>query len=277
MAIELEYFDDARGYHAAVTPFAQQAETENNLVIGLSAQLVAGLLATPSPPLLVLAREAGAVVGAAFCTRPFALVLSTMADETARFIAAGLRARGESLTGVMAPERVAAAFAETWMAPAAVPPVSSALRAYRLDRVIPPPATNGHMLIASEAEAERVLAWQRAFAGEVRERATTDAEVIRRRLLAGEFAMWRDGEPVAMAGFGGPTPRGIRVNMVYTPPEFRRRGYAAALVAALSQRLLDGGRKFCFLFTDLANRTSNGVYQRIGYRPVCDFAVYRFE
>ncbi|CAM5621774.1 hypothetical protein SALBM311S_04871 [Streptomyces alboniger] len=30
------------------------------------------------------------------------------------------------------------------------------------------------------------------------------------------------------------------------------------------------------LFTDLANPTSNALYQRIGYRPVSDFAVYDF-
>jgi predicted GNAT family acetyltransferase len=30
------------------------------------------------------------------------------------------------------------------------------------------------------------------------------------------------------------------------------------------------------LFTNLANPTSNALYQRIGYRPVMDFAVYDF-
>ena len=58
---------------------------------------------------------------------------------------------------------------------------------------------------------------------------------------------------------------------MYTPPELRGRGYATALTAELSQRLLDGrlfegGRRFCFLYTDLANPTSNAIYERIGYR-----------
>lgn len=63
-----------------------------------------------------------------------------------------------------------------------------------------------------------------------------------------------DGRPVSMAGYGGPTPNGIRVFAAYTPPAWRGRGYATACVAALTRRLLDGGRRrFCFLFTDRTN------------------------
>jgi predicted GNAT family acetyltransferase len=40
--------------------------------------------------------------------------------------------------------------------------------------------------------------------------------------------------------------------------------------------MLAEGRRFCFLFTDLGNPTSNHIYQEIGYRPVADVDVYRF-
>jgi len=92
----------------------------------------------------------------------------------------------------------------------------------------------------------------------------------------GGIVVWEEGEPVSLAGFGGPTPNGIRIGPVYTPPGLRRRGYASALTAALTQQLLDGGRRFCFLFTDLANETSNSIYQRIGYRPVSDVDQWSF-
>jgi hypothetical protein len=85
------------------------------------------------------------------------------------------------------------------------------------------------------------------------------------------------GKPVSMVCHTGPTPHGIRVSFVYTPPEQRRKGYASACTAALSRRLLDAGYQFCFLFTDLGNPTSNHIYQDIGYRPVCDVDEYRFE
>ena len=73
------------------------------------------------------------------------------------------------------------------------------------------------------------------------------------------------GRTVSLAGHAGETPNGARVGPVYTPPELRGRGYASALTASLTERLLER-RRFCFLFTDLANPTSNSIYQRIGYR-----------
>ena len=97
-------------------------------------------------------------------------------------------------------------------------------------------------------------------------------------VAVGRDPLWEDGgEPVSLAGWGGPTPNGIRIGPVYTPPELRGRGYATALTAELSQRLLDGrlfegGRRFCFLYTDLANPTSNAIYERIGYRRVAESA-----
>jgi predicted GNAT family acetyltransferase len=89
--------------------------------------------------------------------------------------------------------------------------------------------------------------------------------------------LWEDdGETVSFAGWGGRTPNGIRVGPVYTPPELRGRGYATAVTADLSRRLLASGRRFCFLYTDLANPTSNAIYERIGYRRVCESAEFRF-
>jgi predicted GNAT family acetyltransferase len=80
-----------------------------------------------------------------------------------------------------------------------------------------------------------------------------------------------------MVGYSGPTPNGIRIAPVYTPPELRGGGYASACTAETTRRLLKDGRRFCFLYTDLANPTSNSIYQRIGYRPVCDVDQYRFD
>ena len=55
------------------------------------------------------------------------------------------------------------------------------------------------------------------------------------------------------------------------------RGYASAITAALSTQLLASGRRFCFLYTDLANPTSNRIYRAIGYEHVCDAAEIVFE
>ena len=84
------------------------------------------------------------------------------------------------------------------------------------------------------------------------------------------------GRTVSLAGFGSRTPNGIRIGPVYTPPDFRGKGYASALVGRMTAELLDGRHRYCFLFTDLANPTSNGIYQRIGYEAVTDVDQYAF-
>lgn len=79
-----------------------------------------------------------------------------------------------------------------------------------------------------------------------------------------------DGIPVSMAGLNREMQTVVGIGPVYTPPYFRGRGYASSCVAQLSQLALDKGFKKCVLYTDLSNPTSNSIYQKIGYRPICD-------
>jgi predicted GNAT family acetyltransferase len=132
-----------------------------------------------------------------------------------------------------------------------------------------------------EAVVELRFAFEREALGGVDDpEATRQATTLRLAEQSNTFGMWVlevDGELVALSGHGGPTPNGIRIGPVYTLPEHRGRGYASALVAAQSQWLLDSGRRFCFLYTDLANPTSNSVYRRIGYRQIGESAEYSFS
>jgi predicted GNAT family acetyltransferase len=45
---------------------------------------------------------------------------------------------------------------------------------------------------------------------------------------------------------------------------------------AVSRAALDAGVTGVLLFTDLANPTSNALYQRLGYRAVSDRTMYSF-
>ena len=134
------------------------------------------------------------------------------------------------------------------------------------------------MRLAGPDDRPLLLEWVCAFTNEVlhgspegdslRQERSIDA-----RLAGGDagFALWEvEGRAVALAGFGGPTPNGIRIGPVYTPPELRGHGYATSLTAEVTQLQLDRGRRFCFLYTDLANQTSNAIYTRIGYERVCN-------
>ena len=98
-----------------------------------------------------------------------------------------------------------------------------------------------------------------------------DLGMITRNMLKDRaLYFWTDPDPVSMAATTRPTVNGISISYVYTPPELRRKGYASAIVASVSQLMLDKGRKFCTLYTDQSNPTSNSIYQKIGYKPVAD-------
>jgi predicted GNAT family acetyltransferase len=99
--------------------------------------------------------------------------------------------------------------------------------------------------------------------------------LIPRRIEQGQIWIWDDAGAVAFAGWTDAPPDAARIAPVYTPPQARGRGYATALVAELSQALLDQGRPRLFLITDLANPVSNSIYARIGYRPQSD--IFHFD
>ena len=219
-------------------------------------------------------------------TPPFQLVLSTCAPsfdvrQVVDALVADLVRLSLSLPGVAGPKPVVDAFLPRWEAASGQEAtLAVAERIYELTRVIPPPEVPGRMRMAGAEDRDLLVAWLGAFAREATPEApVTPAEAVDRRLATpgSAFYLWELDEPVSLVGHTGPTPTGMRIGPVYTPPVYRGRGYAGALVAAVSQHLLDAGRQRCFLYTDLANPTSNALYQRIGYRPVGDVDQYRLR
>lgn len=91
------------------------------------------------------------------------------------------------------------------------------------------------------------------------------------------YVLENNGMPVSMAGYTRVMQTAIGVAFVYTPPYERGKGYATSIVAQISQLALDKGYTKCVLYTDLANPTSNSIYQKIGYRPVCDSLQLKLE
>lgn len=105
-----------------------------------------------------------------------------------------------------------------------------------------------------------------------------DKEPYQYRISSKNFYILEvDGMPVSMAAFTRKMPTAIGIAFVYTPLFFRGNGYATSCVAQLSQMALEKGFNRCVLYTDLANPTSNSIYQKIGYKPVCDSLMLSFE
>ncbi len=281
----IEYYTNAASFAQETQPFLLQHEVENCVTIGLIGGLAANAFTPKTPPLLALAREEQQVVGVVLQTPPRNLILTRMEGSVAEQFARGLFADGIPLPGVVGPIQAAEAFAAAWgTASGTRPAIKLRERVFMLDKVIPPRPASGHFRWALPEERETIIEWGMAFEREalhVAEPDRADYEGFADRLINRSerrgLGVWEDeGRMVSFAAFGNPTLHGIRVAPVYTPPELRGRGYASACVAALSQFLLNSGRQQCYLFTDLANPTSNKIYQAIGYRPVGDAVEMRF-
>jgi predicted GNAT family acetyltransferase len=277
---------DPRQFLAAAGPFLIRHEAQENLLLGIAHSVATQPETYLEPVYLATVQREDEVVMAAIRTPPRFLVLSRSEDMGALdYLLADVRQVFPSLPGVLGPRAIAGPFAEAWAQHAGqVARRTMEQRIYQLSRVDPPPSVPGAMRAALLADEPLLSTWLRQFFQETGGHGQ-DLDFLAQSTLAHHLGrtdaglcFWeRDGIPVSLAGFGGPTPTGMRIGPVYTPPSHRRRGYASALVAAVSQQLLDNGRAHCFLFTDLSNPTSNNVYRRIGYQAVGDVEEYQFQ
>ena len=287
--METTFFDSATDFLAIVRPSLEQDEAANNLMLGLALRLVANPGRYQGgryrwPPLLAAVTEAGSLAAAALMTPPFKIIVycpQPQPETALSGLVNLLHQKGIEIPGALGPSQAALTFARLWAQQSGHPwRAGMSERVYELRQVIPPPQPPGAMRLATAEDVELAARWMFEFWEEAVPQEKSTLEVARQearyKILERDFYLWHDGEAVALAGRNRPTPHGWCIGPVYTPLAFRQRGYATALTAALSQRLLDGGSQFTALFTNLANPISNSIYQKIGYRPVCDFNEYLF-
>jgi uncharacterized protein len=276
---------DAEAFLRLAGPLLERDEARNQLPLG-----IAGTLTTHPDAYDVVhfwvVRDAQEPVAAAVRTEPFNLVLGDPSSEAAldRLLEAVL-VDDPGIPGIVgnvpfvqpAAERLVAASGRT-----AERILSQGV--YGLTAVRDVARAPGGTRAATAEDRPQILAWVRAFATEALPDPDEAFERLERNLESrfggegGGFWLWEDrGEPVSLSGFSGPTPTGIRIGPVYTPPEHRQHGYATTLVADLSAWLLEQGHRACFLYTDLANPTSNRIYVEIGYERVCDAMEFSFR
>jgi predicted GNAT family acetyltransferase len=233
-------------------------------------------IADAQPGRYWVAVENGQVVGVGLqapLERP--LVLSVMPLDTAAKLAIGIAKESVELAGVTGEAQNASRFAGEWTAcrRVAAHPIG-ARRLYELRSVRPGATTKGAMERAAPVHQEIVHDWHAAFLKDIGE-SSQDADFVRRRIEAGLVWFWTDEGFKSIATVSPPVLSSVRFQSVYTPPDYRRRGYAESLVRAVSRQLLGEGLR-TMLITDLGDPVANGVYQRIGYEAAAEMILYRF-
>jgi predicted GNAT family acetyltransferase len=292
MPITITHIDDPREFLARAGSFLEAHEAANSLPFGISNTLIRSPEFFPTH-YLALVQEDERILLASLMTPPNNLIIAYIPDAEALgekldqaldLLARDVQTDYPQLPGVMGQTGVAERFARRWQS---LSVQSYELlfheRAFQLSAVRPMTPPPGALVWATPVDRNLLVRWTLDFGMEAlgesdlaEAERTVDARLGNDDPQARGLCLWVDGAPVSMAGYTGPTPHGIRVGPVYTPPELRGRGYASALVAQMSQALLDGGRSFCFLFTNLANPTANHIYEEIGYEAVVDMDVYTF-
>jgi hypothetical protein len=273
VAITVSFTDDpARILRMAQVFLASDPVLHNVILTLLHARAEHG-----EPGRYWVALDGGMAAGVVFQSPlDYMAAITPMAPDVVGAMVEAIADAGIALPGVSGEAATAARFAGQWTErhrSAAVP--LEGQRIYEVRDVQVQTAASGRMRQAVAADRDLLVDWMRRFGQETGDHGGDPAVAVDRRLPAGQFWLWEDGEPVSMAAHSLAVEGVVRVQAVYTPAEKRNHGYGGACVGALSGHLRDAGYR-CILYTDLGNPISNLIYRRLGYRAVAECLVYRF-
>ncbi len=281
----VSFYSDIDEFFEVTFPFLLKREAENNLLFSILNTLkINPTRYGEDKPFLIVVEQNGEIKLVSLRTPPYNQILSYTEDfKSIDVLTSKLLQKNIELPGVTGFKDGAKKFAQLWCKSKRF---KSQLirneRIYKLEKVTEETSGNREFFVGSEVNQSLILKWTKRF---IREALPETEESLLLRSLEGIkediknkkiFLLKDRNEIVSMARKSGKTPNGNLVNLVYTPPELRRKGYATECVAKLSKYLLEEGNKFCFLFTDLLNPVSNRIYHKIGYRSVIDVDEYKF-
>ena len=255
-------------FRAAAAHFLQADPVRNTVLLTVLDALRAGGAFGDSAPWFAWVSDDGSTVAAALRTPPYKVALSGMPTEAAQLLGRALASY--ELPGAFGDVDTVSAFAE---AAGRSHVVRIREIQYVLQDIVPPPRTQGNPRIYADSDSDLYVRWEADFAAEAGVTRSADAlGSLRARIdTGGGLWLWEvGGRPVSMCGRTGVVAGVPRIGPVWTPVEHRRRGYAAALTAHVCQRAFESGADACTLFADAANPTSNGIYERIGFRAVAE-------
>lgn len=236
------------------------------------------VVASAGPNLWLWVEDGSDIVATAQHTPPHGAYVSTGPAEAMRTLARTLWQLRPGLPGVAGLDTAPHEFAAEWSrlgGPQAT--IAMRLGLYAADEVIIPLGISGRLRPATDGDASLLRVWADRFIAEA-SATSGEKDEVGPRIDAGLLFVWEVNDAVVSMASVTAAQAGVsRVNFVYTPPEKRKRGYASACVAALTARELAKPGRTCMLNTDLANPTSNAIYQAVGYRRVGDAVILRFD
>jgi len=286
--MQFNQYNDVKAFYRDAYGMLMRHEAQNLILLG---NLVIGNAGTdksgwrdPANWLMATVTDESGIRLTALMTPPYRVTLyatdNLIDDDAIACLIRGIAETRFKVNGVMTEKTLAERFATTFAGTAGKKIIiGKNMRIYELMRVasgIP----SAEIRPARESDMAFLPYWMDGFSCDcsIMPSLRQDAEEMRRQINMGSIHILEDGgTPVCMAKKQREIQKVCGVGGVYTPPWFRRKGYATACVAALSRLILSRGFEKCVLYTDLANPTSNSIYQKIGYTPICDSVEIEFE
>jgi predicted GNAT family acetyltransferase len=281
--MKIKYYEKATEFLKSTEQYLAKDEARYGLILGIAKVLeVMPQRYGPEKPWFCSIGTESTVNAVSIRTPPHMVIVAYFSGENstvAETLVGAVSKDFKNIPGVIGDKELADPFAKRWCEKFGVTIKDTmAQRIYRLDKVNDVPPSPGRFRAATMADKDLVLKWFRAFhidiGAEARGEPMNDVTIA---VKDGRVFLWEDGRPVSMALKTRPTDKGMSVGGVYTPPELRGKGYATSCVAELSRNILQSGKEFCTLYTDLANPTSNSIYMKMGYKPVGDSVEYVFK
>ncbi|RDH76578.1 GNAT family N-acetyltransferase [Mycolicibacterium moriokaense] len=267
--MEVRAHDSFDEFRSVAEPLYRRDPVENTIELTL---LRGGAFVDDA--LMLTVWERGTAVGAALQTPPYPLACNGIPASAEPVTATEIARVRPELGGVRGNRDRALAFAAAWRAATGCAgTVVTEERLYRLGVLDPPAGVPGVGRVATAADDTVLVDWVTAFFVETfshqRDASAGRRFVDRANAVGDRFVLWHDGgRPVSTAMLRAPSAGVSRIGPVFTPPGSRGHGYGSAVTAAAARLARRRGVDDVVLFADLANPTSNGIYQRIGFEAV---------
>jgi len=281
MPLEIKKYQDAKSFLQGASKQLYEAEAINGLLLGLAESISKSNENFDSYHWFSIAEGKQIVLCA--ISNQINLVLGHGKINAIDTLASALKDRTIEPPGVIGPSELSDRFKDLWCE---LVGCSSQLkmnqRLYQLTEVKKPNSVEGKARLAELNDLSFLVSWTRGFYEDTLPAEMSSDEEFRKnltkRIETQNLFLWEyKGKPVSMASLARPTLNGYSVNFVYTPREARNNGFASAVTAVASAEGLKRGKKFCVLYTDLMNPTSNSIYQKIGYTPITDSRNWAFQ
>lgn len=242
-----------------------EKEDLHNGILSLAHALGSGKHIHKRPFIFRHFEKNGEIVGCAIFAEPDGITLSEMPVDVADRFFIDLKTDIQTPSRIHGPRQPANQLADHYAGLTdSTVALHSEWNVYRLDTSPTRLRTaKGTVRIGDRSDGDMVRAWGKLYDAEKPANVNIE-KFLFRKLEDGLLYFWVDQKPKALLTLSGINCSGNRISSVFTPEEYRGKGYATSLVQEMSFNLLGSGKNFVTLNTEIGDAAER-IYEKLGY------------